>query len=164
MSNFDEMFSGGAPGAQGNTAPSVQTAPPASPPEPPKKRKRPLSFKRIARVIAEMTGDFTQAAQIAWDIANSPASEAKDRIKAIEFLAKWTEANPATVRHVVSGPGGKPIAHLHGHVQMQALPDLSKLTIPELEAYIALQEKLGGTVPAPLQLAAPAAVDVEVEE
>lgn len=176
MSGLDDMFSPGAPapasappGARDGTAPSSTLtkvdpsplqAPALVPAEPPAKKKRRLGFKRLATYVAEKTGDFTLVIDAVVGIVEH-STDARDRIKAAEFLAKWTEANPATVRHVVTGPGGKPIQHLHGHVHRQQLPDLSKFSLDELKAWRALTAKAAGDMP---QLGAPDDVtDVDAE-
>jgi hypothetical protein len=125
------------------------------------KRKRPLSFIRIARLVAEETGDFSAVIKVAVDIVKDGDAEPKDRIKAAEFLARWAEANPATVRHVVSGPDGKPIAHAHAHAHIvKVSQDLTHLTEEQLQALAR-----GDTVVVPPK-GAPAGdvIEVEVEE
>lgn len=175
MSAFEDMFSPGAPApasalasnAREDSAPQsalTQADPsPLQAPAAPAKRKRRLSFKRLANYVADKTGNFELVLDaMVGIIENCP--DARDRIKAAEFLRNWTDANPATVRHVVSGPGGKPIAHLHGHVHKQTLelPDLSIFTPAELDAYVKLTQKALGapTVPAALP---PHVIDVETE-
>lgn len=146
----------------------VASAAPPAPAEKPRKA-RPLSWRKVAKYVAEKTGDFTHVIDVITDIIDDPDTEARDRIKAIEFLSKYVETNPTLQRVQVSGPGGKPIAHAHAHLHAQAGgggEDVSKLTDEEIARMKAIYRaalKRGGAGDVP-QLSAPAGViDVEVE-
>lgn len=127
-------------------------------------KRKPWEWERLARMVARQTGGFESVIKAAADIYKDDALEAKDRLKAMEFLSKWTEANPASVRVSVSGPGGKPIQIAHAHLHRIALPDLSKLSDAELDAYTKLQEKLAGPEPLPALPAPRDVIDVEPEK
>lgn len=120
--------------------PDPAPAPESKALEPVRRKVKKLDFKRLARLVSEDTDGFGEMLGIAKAIARSNDVEPKDRLKAIEFLGKWTEANPAVSRQnvVMSGPDGKPIqvAHAHAHALLTggASPrdELTRLTDGEL--------------------------------
>lgn len=130
-----------------------------------KRKARPLTWERLAKKVARETNDFDIVIDMAVEIVGSVEHEARDRIKAGEFLAKFTEPNPAmTKREVtVSGPGGKAIPVAHAHLHQITLPDLSKFSAEDLNTFERLMSKAAGTAPAPRQIAA-RVIDVEVDE
>lgn len=116
-----------------------------------KPKVKSMSWERIKNLVSRETGGFEVVIQMALEISKDTEVEARDRLKAFEFLSKWTEPNPAmTKREVtVSGPDGKPIAVAHAHMHAIARPDLSHLSLEELDAYDALMAKVEGKEPEP---------------
>lgn len=170
MSLLDEFLEIAPAVPEASPAPKVALVPAPRAelePVPGKRKKRVLGFKKIAEYIALKTRNFESVVDVVLAIVESNECEAKDRTKAAEFLRNWAQANPATVRHVVSGPGGKPIQHLHGHVIAGGLTkdDLAKLTdgeIAEIRAKLKAareRDKPPALAPAPDD----DVVDVEVE-
>lgn len=106
-------------------------------PVPKPRKERPVSWATVARFVAKETGDFSTVIVVVKDILNSPDTEARDKIKAAEFLSKFVKKNPQEVKVQVSGPGGRPIAHAHAHIGIGGRgdrTDLTKLTDAELDA------------------------------